>query len=147
MVLLGDDAAQFQSVESVKELIETVYLLIGCGFSHGHTAAISFSDSFFRSFGQTLHGRHGVERVVNLLPIDWEIAFCTEVAVAEHLHRQVTELDIETELVAQFPCQFVEHHAEDLFPVHVRLVLALAIDSALHIQKRRDPSLTPADGG
>ena len=116
---------------AVKHAVERAELVVV-----GHTA--EFHTLFARMGNAGLHllvepflGGHGMERVVHFHPVHGKEASLAKVFVAEHLLRQVAQLDIQAALAPHAVGDAVEHHGEHLFAVDALFVLSLAIDAPL----------------
>lgn len=88
-----------------------------------------------------------MQRIVHLLPVDGEIFVGPEVAVAEHLGRNVAEFYEQAQLTAESFRKLAQQNAENRVGVGVHGVFAFAVYSPLGKIIWWEKPPTPAYGG
>ena len=139
----GKDIADMKS-EVLYYLEKVVVFLFSLGHRRFQPGPFRFYDVAPHPVSQPLGRRHAVQRVVYLHPVNGEKAVLPELAVAEHLCRQVAELDVKAQVAAQLLQHVSQHVAEDFFLVAALLVFAFAVSPRLGEQVRRYERSAPA---
>ena len=89
----GDDAPYSHPVKPIEQFVEGFQFFFVGNLSRFQSTLGRLFDSASRFFGQPLHRGERMERIVYLLPMYGKIMVVAKLPVAEHLLRDVAELD------------------------------------------------------
>ena len=125
----------------VKQFDETIHVGIARGFLGTHTSLNGIMQFFLQFVANALLGGFAVQRVVYAHPCYGDVSATAELAVAEHLRREVAHLDVEGSQLHSRG-DGLQHESENLLPfafVEGVAVFSLAEDAAVPVDERRNP--------
>ena len=108
---------------------------VGC-----HTAVFRFFHFRKNSGADPLFRRLAVQRIVDFLPCDGEVAVLPEMLVGKHLRTEVAELYVQADAAAESLGDGVEKQAENGFFVSSVFIFSLAVHAPVRIYKRWQPN-------